>query len=123
MKSLYTRITALLLWVLFGYAAVAQTPITGTIISAADQVPLNGATIVVKGQNIQTISSEKGTFNINASSLPLIVTVSYAGYETKDFSITASPFTASLNSQQALDEIVVTGYSTQNKKFITSSIQ
>jgi hypothetical protein len=93
MKPLYTKGAALLLWVLSGYAAVAQSVVSGTVVSADKNLPLEGATIVVKGQNLQTISSEKGTFNLAAASLPLTVTVSYAGYEARDFNVTASPFT------------------------------
>lgn len=124
MKPLYTKGLSLLLWLPLAHAAVAQTVVTGTVVSADKQTPLEGATVIVKGQNIQTISSEKGAFRFSAASLPLTVTVTYAGYEPKDFTITSSPFTVNLiRREQALDEVVVTGYSTQNKKFIAGSIQ
>lgn len=124
MKPLYTKGLSLLLWLPLAHAAIAQTAVTGTVVSADKQTPLEGATVIVKGQNIQTISSEKGTFRFAAASLPLTVTVSYAGYEPKEFTVTTSPFTVGLTRrEQALDEVVVTGYSTQNKKFIAGSVQ
>ncbi len=113
-----------MLWLLLTHAATAQSTITGTILSADKQTPLEGATITVKGKNIRTLSSENGTFTLSAPALPVTVIVSYAGYEAKEVSITGSSSTISLISrQQALDEVVVTGYSTQNKKFIAGSIQ
>lgn len=124
MKLLYSKGPSLLLWLLLGQAAVAQTLVTGTVVSADKGAPLEGATITVKGQNVQTISAQNGAFRLTATALPVTVTVSYTGYDTKDVTITASPFTVSLTGrQQSLDEVVVTGYSTQNKKFIAGSIQ
>ena len=124
MKSFYPKGLFLFLWLLLAHAAGAQTAVTGTVFSTDNRTPLEGASIVVKGQNIQTVSSGKGVFSFSAAKLPLTVTVSYAGYEARDFTVTASPFTISLNRrEQSMDEVVVTGYSTQSKKFIAGSIQ
>lgn len=114
----------LLLWLCMVQAAAAQITVAGTVVAADTKLPLEGATVAVKGQSTRALSSEKGQFTFSASTLPVSVTVTYAGYETKDFTVTASPFIISLDGRrQALDEVVVTGYSTQNRKFIAGSIQ
>ena len=124
MKFLFLNGGHLLLWLILGYAGSAQTAVKGTITSADKQQPLEGATITVKGKKLYTTSAADGSFSLAPLTLPFNIIVSYAGYEETEYTVTTSQITLSLNRrEQALDELIVTGYSTQNKRFIAGSIQ
>ncbi len=114
----------LLLPLLAYQASFAQTLLTGTVRGGEPTQTLEGATIFVKGTNLQTLSKADGSFQLSVPQLPAQLSVSFTGYESQD--VTATTTTASIHltrREQNLDEVVITGYSTQNKKFIAGSIQ
>lgn len=125
MKPLYPKGTTLFLTLLFATALSAQNIISGAVRSGEKDTPLEGATISVKGQNKQTLSTANGAFTLSVDQLPANLVVSYVGYEQQEFNVaTTTPQTFLLKPRgQNLDEVVVTGYSTQSKKFIAGSIQ
>jgi TonB-linked SusC/RagA family outer membrane protein len=125
MKPFYMKGTSLLFFLLFLAFAQAQTIINGVILRSDQQTPLDKATISIKGGNTQVLTSDNGTFNLSVSRLPVTLIVSFTGFETQEFSITSAtpgPFILKPKDRN-LEEVVVTGYSTQNKKFIAGSIQ
>jgi TonB-linked SusC/RagA family outer membrane protein len=124
MNRLYPMGFNLLLLLLISNILVAQTTISGTILSD-EQTPLEGVTIQVKGQNLQTLTNTKGVFTITIPTIPVVLLVSYTGYQKGEFTITSPTATTIrlLRNERNLDEVVVTGYSTQNKKLIAGSIQ
>ena len=85
----------------------------GKVISAEDDLPVPGVSIVVKGTNSGVVSDSEGNFKItlpDSDSHTLVA--SFIGMETKEFD--ASPDTP-LNirldpSLSSLSEVVVTGY-------------
>ncbi len=85
--------------------------------------PLVGVTIKVKGTNTGTVTNEEGAFSLDVPEEATLI-VSYIGYDTKEvavngqeqLSITLEP------SAKSLNEVVVVGYGTQQKKEITSAI-
>ncbi len=107
--------------------ALAQTStVTGVVISEEDGEPVVGASVLVEGTTIGTVSDMDGNFTINnvpASGTKLMV--SYIGMRTAEVAITPGKMTIILQSDsKALDEVVVTaqgltrkekslGYSTQ----------
>jgi TonB-linked SusC/RagA family outer membrane protein len=125
MKPLYLSGMLLLLSLASASIAIAQTTITGNILSADKSSPLENASIKVKGQPVQTLSTAAGTFNLSVSNLPVTITVSYTGFETQELSVNnPAPLIVTLKPvNQNLEEVVVTGYSTQSRKFIAGSIQ
>lgn len=114
----------LLLLLLISRLAMAQTTISASVLSE-DQTPLESVTIQVKGQAIQSLTNNQGVFSVTVPALPVILVISHTGFLTREFTINAvSPGALRLTrSDKNLDEVVVTGYSTQNKKFIAGSIQ
>jgi len=125
MKPLLSRGLYLLLLTVLVQVALAQTAITGKIFSSDKTTPLVSATVSVKGQSVQTLTGSDGSFSLSVSKLPATLLVSFSGFEAQELHVTnTSPVSLSLRRrEQNLDEIVVTGYSTQNKKFIAGSIQ
>ncbi|OQP40819.1 hypothetical protein A4H97_14505 [Niastella yeongjuensis] len=124
MNRLYPKGVYLLLLLLMSQMLVAQTTITGTILTD-EQVPLEGVTIQVKGHAVQTLTNNRGGFSITVPALPVLLLVSHTGYLKEEFTITTlTPASYRLiRNEKNLDEVVITGYSTQNKKLIAGSIQ
>lgn len=96
--------------------------ITGTITDEAGE-PLIGVNIMVKGQTTGTISDFNGQFSLEGVSGDVTLVISYIGYLTQEIKPGNQPLKIVMKEDtQALDEIVVTGYSTQAKKDITGSV-
>jgi TonB-linked SusC/RagA family outer membrane protein len=103
-------------------AAMAYDPIKGTI-RTADGSPMEGVTISVLGTNTTTATAADGTFTINATPGTVLV-ISYVGYETQQFKLTQL---ANINivlkeKINTMDNVVVVGYGTQQKKDLTGAI-
>ncbi|MEN9570351.1 MAG: hypothetical protein RL172_1582 [Bacteroidota bacterium] len=100
----------------------AQKTVVGVV--KDNNGPLSGATISVKGTNIATVSSPDGTFSITLPKTNSTLVVSSVSYATKEIKVTdqanlAISLTASANS---LEEVYVTGYTTQKKKDLTGAV-
>lgn len=125
MKLFYSKGGGLLLSLLLTQLLYAQVTVTGSVVSASENKPLEKATIRVRGNNTQTTTNDKGTFYITVAQLPVTLLVSYTGFDAQEFEVKApdpSPFVLH-QAERNLEEVIVTGYSTQNKKFIAGSLQ
>ena len=120
MKRLFTLLSLVLLT---SAAAFAQRTIRGIVLSA-DQEPLIGANVVVKGTTVGTTTDLDGAFSLELPGTSNVLVVSYTGYETQEVSITASnQYTVVLaESALGLEEVVVVGYGTQQKRNITGTV-
>ena len=99
--------------------ALAQTKVTGTVISAEDDQPIIGATVLVQGQKNGTVTDANGHFTISVPSGKKIV-VSYIGMETE----TVTPkngMTVTLRNSAEIEEVVVTGMQKVDKRLFTGS--
>ena len=76
------RLTFLLFCLLLGIgmANAQTTKVTGTVISAEDNEPIIGASIVVKGTTIGTVTDFNGAFSLDVPSSAKTLVVSF-GYE------------------------------------------
>lgn len=61
-------------------SAMAQT-ITGTVLSADDDSPIYGASVLVKGTNVSAITDADGRFSIKLPDGSNTLVVSYIGME------------------------------------------
>ncbi len=100
-----------------------ETPIKGVVKDAATGEPISGVSVKVKGSSRGTSTDANGAFTIEGKVGDVLV-VSYIGYSSSEITIAGkADLTISLNSSQdALEEVVVTGYSTQRKKDLTGSV-
>lgn len=103
----------------------AQTKtVTGLVLDETTGTGLPGASVIIKGKNTATITSETGEFSINAAQGD-VLEVSYTGYGTKEVTVGAQEnITVTLSSAAAskLDEVVVVGYGTQKRSKLTGSV-
>ena len=59
------KLTLMLLCTLATITAWAQSAITGTVVSEADNEPVIGATVKVKGENQGAVTDVHGKFTVN----------------------------------------------------------
>jgi TonB-linked SusC/RagA family outer membrane protein len=128
MRAFYVvRQVLLLVFTLTAFAVQAQTgSITGKIIDETG-LGLPGASVTVKGQAKTSSTDINGNFRIaGVANGPVTLTASYIGYSSTDLTITVNGNTVANFSlkpdAQNLNEVVVIGYGTAQKKDLTGSI-
>ena len=101
--------------------ALAQTEISGTVISSEDKQPVVGASILVVGTQMGTVTDVDGNFKLSAAAGSKLV-VSYIGMNSK--TVTAAPnMKITLDPEdKKLDEVVVVAYGTAKRQSLTGSV-
>lgn len=121
------KLSLLLIFLLFvGMQLVlAQTrDVSGVVTSADDGSTIPGASVVVKGSTIGTITDMDGHFTVKVPSTGRTLLVSFVGFASIEVPLTnAKEYKISLQSEQvAVDEVVVVGYGTQKKRDLGGTI-
>jgi iron complex outermembrane receptor protein len=103
--------------------AQAQKQVTGTVTDSETGEGLPGVNILVKGTTSGTVTDFDGNYSLSVTENDVLV-VSFVGFLSQEIlvgnkSVIDIPLEPDI---QSLDEIVVTGYGTQEKKEISSSI-
>ena len=116
LKKLFFTLT-----ILFGVFSQAQT-VTGKVNSA--DMPLPGASIIVKGTTNGTSTDFDGNFTIDNVSSTAVLVVSYLGYITQEIVVgDQSVINITLiEDENSLEEVVVVGYGTKKKSLVTGAI-
>ena len=111
--------------ILFVGLAMAQTKVTGTVVTYEDNEPIIGATVQVVGEtNIGTITDYDGKFVLDVPAGRKTLRITYVGMEPLDVAVSAKPLRIQLrNDVHNLDEVVVVAYGTQKKTSLTGAIQ
>ena len=114
------HIFVLLFFSIIGYSQ----QITGIVIEAGSELPIPGATILLKEKSIGTNTDFDGKFTLDNVSGGDIITISSIGFISKEVLIGSQlNYIIELNDNVAkLDEVVVMGYGTQLKKEVTGSV-
>lgn len=121
MKKFLMIITVLLSG---GILLAQETMIQGTVTDKADGEPLIGATVVVKGTPVGTITNFDGEFSVQAAKGAVLV-VSYVGYLSQEVTVPQNAGKMKIQLAQeveALQEVVVVGYGTKKAGAITGSV-
>ncbi|RAK02280.1 TonB-linked SusC/RagA family outer membrane protein [Larkinella arboricola] len=108
----------------FGQLAAQDTrEIQGTVREKVGQAPMPGVNVVIKGTSRGTSTNAEGQFSISAKPSDVLI-FSFIGYVSQEIAVgNQTTINMELNADvQALNEIVVTGYSAQRKKDITGSV-
>jgi TonB-linked SusC/RagA family outer membrane protein len=89
--------------------AFAQTArVTGTVLSADDGEPVIGASVMILGTTIGTVTDINGAFSLNVPSDAKALSISYVGMETQEVAVRPN-LTVRLNPDtHTIDEVVVT---------------
>jgi TonB-linked SusC/RagA family outer membrane protein len=102
----------------------AQTvQITGAV-SSAEEGPLPGVSIIVKGTTVGTTTDGAGKYSINVPANATVLTFSFMGYKTQDVAIAGRRVIDVVleSDAMALEEIVVVGYGIQYKRDVSGSV-
>lgn len=101
-----------------------QKTITGTVTNSKDNTPVGLATVSVKGTKVAVSTGANGQFSINVPAGKSTLVISSVGYGSEEVSISGrSSVDVSLKeSTSSLNEVVVTGYTSQKKKDITGAV-
>lgn len=104
---------------------IAQTPkkVTGVVISEEDDQPVVGASVLVKGTTVGTVTDIDGKFTINdVPSSARTLKVSYIGMKSQEVPIKAGVIRIVLKpDSEILDEVVVTGMQKMDKRLFTGA--
>ena len=102
----------------------AQTTlkVSGTVVSGSDNLPVIGASVVETGKSTNGAATDiDGNFHLNVPE-GTSVTVSYIGYKSVTMKAEPQMRIVLEENNEMLDEVVVTGYSTQRKADLTGSV-
>lgn len=103
----------------------AQTParVSGTVKNASGE-PLIGVTVMVPGSTTGTITDPDGQYSLILPSGTTQLNFSYMGYESQLVTINSRAFINIVleESTATLENVVVVGYGTMEKKQVTSSV-
>ena len=101
--------------------ALAQTKVSGTVLSQEDGQPIIGAAVKVDGTRTGMLTDVNGRFSLALPAGSKTITVSYLGYEPKTVTAKNGMRIFLKSDAAALDEVVVVAYGTQKKSSFTGS--
>ena len=94
--------------------AMAQKKVTGIVISAEDNEPVVGASILVKGTTVGTVTNMDGKFELqNVPNSAKTLIISYIGMKSQELAIKSSLRVVLEPDAQTLDDVIVVAYGTQ----------
>ncbi|HZX73290.1 MAG TPA: SusC/RagA family TonB-linked outer membrane protein, partial [Cyclobacteriaceae bacterium] len=119
------RVSYLLLFLLLSYSLVnGQTQVvTGRVTSVSEPGGLPGVNVYMKGTPSGSITDAEGKFSINAEQGTILV-FSFVGHKSQEFVYRGQTNINILLEEdlKELNEVVVTGYSSVEKRDITGSV-
>ncbi|WP_316750937.1 TonB-dependent receptor [Pedobacter gandavensis] len=121
--NLKRRSLLLLACLFLSFGVSAQVKVTGKVTSSDDKLPIIGATVKVKNTTQGTLTDPNGAFALQVKPTD-ILSISFVGYITKEILVgNKTIINVVLNPDASnLNEIVVTGYTSQRKKDLTGAV-
>jgi TonB-linked SusC/RagA family outer membrane protein len=113
------------MFLLFSFWAWSQqVQVSGTVISATDNLPMPGASVVIKGTVTGTTTDLNGKYTVKANPGQVLV-FSFMGMNSQEVTITAASKIVDIMLTEAaatLQEVVVVGYGTQRITKVSGAI-
>lgn len=106
---------------LFAGSALAQTKISGTVLSQDDGQPIIGAAVKVDGTSTGMLTDVNGRFSLTMPEGKNQITVSYLGYESQTLKVKNGMRVFLKSDAAALDEVIVVAFGTAKKSAFTGS--
>ena len=112
------KFTFILLCLIIGISTVVaqNTKVAGSVISADDGLQVIGASIVVKGTMVGTVTDYDGNFTLEVPSNGKVLIVSYVGMLTQEVPVSPNVRVVLKSDTQNLDEVVVTAMGISKEK-------
>ena len=108
------------LFLSIGFITAQTTRVTGVVIDDIGE-PVVGASVVVKGTTVGTITEVDGTFSINVPEGKNTLVFSLVGMQSMEAKASQNMKITLKSNETALDEIVVTGYGVTKKTAFTGA--
>ncbi len=125
LRVLRNAICAAALFLVASVAVLAQSrTVTGKVASQEDGSGIPGVNVLVKGTTTGAITDADGGYSVSVPGNDATLVFSFIGYITQEVPV-GSRTTVDVQMAadvKALEEVVVTGYTTQQKKDITSAV-
>lgn len=102
--------------------AVAQSTVSGTVVSQEDGQPIIGASVKVVGTTTGTVTDLDGHFSLASVNKGAQLEISYIGMVTKIVRAENNMSITLETDQKTLDEVVVVAYGTAKRQSITGSV-
>jgi TonB-linked SusC/RagA family outer membrane protein len=113
---------SLAVFITFGTLSAQVKSVSGIVKDESGEAII-GASVLVKGTGIGTVTDIDGKYKLNIPANGKILVFSYIGMTKQDVPISGSVLNITLKSDSKnLDEVVVVGYGTQKKRDLTGSI-
>ncbi len=126
MKHNYLRASILQLLVFLCSVTVmfAQTTVTGKVTSQEDGSALPGVTVSVKGTTRGTTTDSNGGYTLAVDNANVTLVFSFIGFVSEEVALggRSKVDVQLVADMQALSEVVVTGYTTDNRRETTGSV-
>src|SRR4030095_3849566 len=123
MRKLYGLLLGLLF--VLSQTAIAQIKdVSGKVTDSKTGLPVDGATVAIKGTDRATTTSADGSFRLAANDDGTLV-ISSIGYQNQELKVADAAGSVEVklvSSSKNLDEVVVVGYGTLVKRDIASSV-
>lgn len=103
--------------------AQSKNTISGVVASTSDKMGIPGATILVDGTNFSSVTDFDGKFTVNASTGD-VLKISFIGFKTQSIKVENQKNITVMLQEEASDlkEVVVVGYGSQKKTFLTTAV-
>ena len=124
LKGIWRMAAMLFFSCLLALTSFAQQKALSGTITGEDGVPIPGVTVVVQGTTTGTVTDMDGNFSFSAPENATVLSISYIGMKTQDVTIgnQSSFMVTLLPDVLGIDEVVVVGYGTQQKKSVTGAV-
>jgi TonB-linked SusC/RagA family outer membrane protein len=125
MKGRITLIFFISCFLLFPALTYSQElQVSGKVTSKADGNPMPGVTVTIQGSKTGTSTNGSGEFTIRVPQAGSVLVFSQIGSQTQTFKVAgqAAISISLVESNNALNEVVVVGYGTQKKSVTTGAI-
>lgn len=110
------------LFIGIGLVNAQVSKVTGTVTSHEDGLPVVGASVLVKGTTVGTVTDIDGNFTItNVPSSAGTLVVSFIGMKTQEVAIKPVVKVSLHSDAEVLDEVMVVAYGTAKKSSFTGS--
>lgn len=112
---------AFLTMLLSANISFAQMAATGVVVEASTGEPVIGASVLEEGTSNGTITDFDGNFTLTVGDGAKL-TISYIGYKSQTLAAAENMSVKLAEDSEVLEEVVVTGYTTQRKADLTGAV-
>ena len=119
-RKLMLLMTCLMIGI--GLVNAQVSKVTGNVTSEEDGLPVVGASVLVKGTTIGTVTDIDGNFTLtNVPSSAGTLVISFIGMQSQEVKVKPVVKVVLKSDAEVLDEVVVTGYGVQRKASFTGA--